>query len=669
MHIYDFIRKLKIHIMKALLLSLVTCMFLTINATAQTDNLQKGQPDVDDIRMEYYPLDKSAEAVVLFDKGLSYFVNTDEGFNVCFERTTRIKIFKESGFHWAEFSIPFYREGGIYEKVSEIEAFTYNFEGGNLKKSALDLKDCHDEKINEYWYQKKFAMPAVKEGSIIEYRYKIYSQYLFNLRDWEFQWKIPVVYSQYIVKMVPFFEYSWLLQGASKFDTQKTYVDKGLPSHYGGISYNEMIHEYAMKNVPAFGEEELITSINDYIIKLDFQLAKITYTNGMTREILTTWPNLIKDMLKDDSFGKYLRKSEKKAGEIFNLKVMMNLPDQVKYDTIMNYVKSNFTWNETRSRSAAKTVSEFFEDKRGNNAEINLFAVGLLNALGLESYPLLISTRSNGKIKFDYPYGHFFNYVVITTVVDGKMVLGDGTDIKLANNRLPISCINDKGLLIKDPGKEKESWIDTQCKFPNQTTYFMNMEPKGDHFIVTMNKTSMEYDALNDRNTFNGSDKRYADLLGDTRNQVDENSVQIMNRDDISKPFKINYTITSPIEEANGKIYISPFLNTVLQKNPLTQTARNFPIDLIYPQLKNYVTTIQIPEGYTVDYLPTEYSYSGEIFEFNYKPVLQNNKISISFGYQFKNSVFKPADYMRIKACFVDIVKKGNEKVVLKRIE
>lgn len=154
-----------------LLLALSTPLIYSQEFSREFGNISKSE-----IELSQYSSDKSVESVVLYDIGKSY----------------------------------------------DIEAYTYNYENGQLNKTKLNTSNCHNEKINEYWVVKKFAMPNVKAGSIVEYKYKINSEYKFNLKDWEFQWKIPVVYSEYQVNMIPFYEYSYLLQGANKFDSQTT---------------------------------------------------------------------------------------------------------------------------------------------------------------------------------------------------------------------------------------------------------------------------------------------------------------------------------------------------------------------------------------------------------------------------------------------------------------
>ena len=127
-------------------------------------------------------------------------------------------------------------------------------------------------------------------------------------------------------------------------------------------------------------------------------------------------------------------------------------------------------------------------------------AIGLLNDLGIEAYPLILSTRDHGKIKFDYPFVHFFNYVIILAKVDGKMILSDATEILGLNDRISPRCINDKGLVIN---KDKVEWIDLECRVLSTVSTFMQMELSDSNIIsADLLKQATEYDALNYRDSF-----------------------------------------------------------------------------------------------------------------------------------------------------------------------
>jgi hypothetical protein len=393
------------------LLKIFFILFLSLQAKVQAQNFSKefGKLGKDEADLAYYGPNKSAEAVVLFDIGKSYFEDYNDNFKVIFEESTRIKIFSEAGLKWAEVEIPYYHESQLFEEVYDIEATTYNPVNGVFNKTSFNAANCHDEKVNEYWTIKKFALPDVKAGSIIEYRYKIRSDYKFNLRDWKFQSKIPTVYSEFEVSMIPFYEYVFLLQGGAKFDSQTSHEAAGLLRQYGPVNYHDVIYTYVMKNIPAFNDEEYITSINDYQIKIGFQLSKVISIAGITTKVISTWPDLVKDLMKDASVSKFAKRSEKLAEKLYSPDSLKNKSQQAKFDFILNYVKANYNWNKMNGKYASKSTSDLLKDKVGNDADLNLFTIGLLNAAGIEAYPLIISTRENGKVPLEYPYLKFFN--------------------------------------------------------------------------------------------------------------------------------------------------------------------------------------------------------------------------------------------------------------------
>jgi hypothetical protein len=650
-------------------LAIIASLLIQFSVQGQNFLKEFGKITNDEIELKEYALDKDAEAVVLFDIAKSYFIDSDNSFDVVFERITRIKILSEAGIKWAEVEIPFYQEGGIYEKVYDIEAYAYNYENGNgnINKTPFNLSNAFDEKINNYWNVKKFAIPNVKEGTIIEYKYKISSQYKFNLRDWEFQWRIPVVYSEYEVKMIPFYEYSYLLQGASKFDSQTSYVDKGLSRQFASISYKDMVHKYIMKELPAFDNEEFITSINDYIIKIDFQLSKINYLNGASINVMTTWEEMNKELLKHKDFGKYIQKSEKFGLKLLDIEAIVLKNEKERFNYIINYVKGNYNWNNNNGKYASKTPGKFVDEKYGNAADINLFTIGLLNASGIEAKPVLISTRSNGKIKYDMPFTHFFNYVIILANVNGDYILSDATEIMGLNNRIPSRCINDKGLIIQN---DKIEWIGLECIFPSTITTDLTIEIcDKENICSSISKSATEYDASYYRNNYTDKIETIKKKLETTDFSIIDTSIMVKNQLDKENPYILTYKQTSKPEIVNEKFYLSPFLNETISDNPLKQKERTYPIDMTYPKQRIFKSTISIPEGYKVDYMPSAQKINNHLFELNYSTMSIDNQIIISFDYYFKKSVYSADDYSKIKFYFNEIVKRENEKIVLSKIE
>jgi hypothetical protein len=644
-------------------ISLLILLFLAgIYVSAQLAPLSFGAVNSEELGMKEYPPDKSAEAVVLSDAGKSYFIETESSFDVVFERTTRIKILTDAGIKWAEVEIPFYHEGDIYEKVYNIEAYTYNIENGNIKKTPLNVSSVYVEKENNSWSLSKFVMPEVHAGSVIEYKYSINSQYFFNLRSWEFQWRIPVKYSEYFVSLIPFYSYSWILQGAGKFSSHTSGENSSITHYVGSTPYHEMQEKFIMTDMPAFRDEEYITSINDYIIKLDFQLCKIYYLNGGTKDIITTWPLLIDELIRDEDFGKYMSKSQKAADKILNKDSLQKKSPEEKYEYVMNLVKRNFSWDKSSTKFASKSPDKLIKDKFGNSADLNLFALGLLNAVGIEAYPILISTRDNGKIKYDYPFLHFFNYILISAKINGNTIISDATEPLCQNDMIPPRCINDKGLLIC---KGKEEWVSLQCSSLSEqkTDFTINLLDSGTETKMISSLT--KYQAYLYRKSYGSNDSLLKASLIKNRYKLNDDKVEISNPYDVNLPYIYQCTVGNTSEIINNKIYISPFLDEPMSNNPLTQNNRTYPIDMTFPVRKTFSTRIILPQGYNVDFLPSEDKIKNELFELSYSALSDGKNINIIFTYTFKNSIYSPDNYSKIKYFMGEIVKKGNEKVVL----
>ncbi len=643
-----------------LVLLLISCF--PIISQGQTFSREFGSLSQEEVDLKEYALDKDAEAVVIFDIAKSHFPRVENSFDVTFERTTRIKILSEAGIKWAEVEIPFYQEEGLKEIIFDIQAFSYNFEGNQIEKTPLDVSNTYNEKLNEHWMVKKFAIPNVKAGSIIEYRYKIDSPYKFNLRDWEFQWRIPVVHSEYEVHMIPFYEYSWLLQGSNRFDDKVTAVDR-TDRQFGSVTFRDKIHRYIMKNVPAFDNEAFITSINDYIIKLDFQLSRINYPNGSALNIMTTWKEMIRSMVGYKDFGKYQNKAEKLASKLLDQKMLEGKTEKEKFEYVLDYVKNNFNWNQTYGYYTTKSASKFVEHKFGNVAEVNLFTIGLLKKAGIEAYPVLISTRSHGKIKYDYPFSHFFNYVVILSNIEGQTILSDATEALGLNNRIPTRCINDKGLIIN---KEKVEWVGLECLFLSEINTLMEMEIGEENVLTSqITQTSTEYDALASRYNYSGDIQSVREKLEEDGYRIEEESIAIKNLKSKGKPFAIKYQLETKPEVVGNKIYLAPFLKETPSDNPFKQKRRTYPVDMVYPKKRFYETVVKIPEGYQVDFLPKNQKINNELFELNYSVTPTEGKITVQFGYTFKKTLYTSSQYSKVKFYYGEILNKGNEKIVL----
>lgn len=651
--------------MNKFLLIVLVSYYLSLSK-AQEHSHEFGKINKEELQLAQYAKDTITEAVVIYDIGKSYFIATyDDKFDLYFERAMKIKILSKAGLRHAQISIPYYEEHGIDEGIVEIKGNTYNIENGEIKTIALDTKNTYNEKYNEHWYDRKFAMPDVKEGSVFEVSYKIKSPYLFNLRNWDFQQKIPVIYSEYTVRMIPFYEYISVLQGAKKYDDFKSYVDKNV-LHHSFINYNDKVYTFIMKYVPAFKDESFITSSDDYIIKLNFQLAAIHYEDGTNKEIMSTWPKLAEGMLNEEKFGDYLKDSKSKGKKSIDTMQLTLKTKLEKAKRIDQFVKSNFSWNGHYDKFTTQNIKDFLISKTGNCADINLFLAGMLKAAGIDAYPVLLSTRDNGKVSGNYPFLHYFNYIVVFAKIDSLQVLLDATDPLCNFNELPTRCLNDYGYIVQN---KKAEWLQFQSNFISNLEYDFNLKTNSnmDSIYKSCRLITTGYEAIDYRKRFSTNYYKLREkLLSNNSSSMD--SILPVNLDQIEKPFEIVFNENIPLESVEDKIIVSPFCNKAITENPLKMDERNYPVDMIYKNSKTFKSTIIIPNSYKLLSKPKDIEINNDLVYILLKAqVINNDTITVKGVYEFKKDVYTVSDYNDLKAYFDKIVDKFNEKVVFEK--
>lgn len=612
------------------------------------------------------PGDSLAEAIVVYSIGENYFRGVDDkGFILYMEIRKKIKILKPAGIEYANIEIPYYtgnsREN---ERVYDIEATTYNLENGELKKTELNKKQIFDEKVSDYYNIKKIALPDVREGSIIEYRYKIETPRFFNMREWVFQEKIPVIESKLEYRAIPYYEYTYIKKGSRMIDTK---IDTPITEHYfGNLNYKEKVYTFSMNSIPAFRDEEYISTPKDYLETINFQLSTIHFPSSTRRNFMSTWPVVCNELLKHKNFGKYIKDAEKESKKILPTLDLDNKSDLEKAEIITQYVKEMYTWNEYYGEYSTDNLSSFLKLKKGNSGDLNLFLLGLLNGAGVEAYPIVLSTRKNGAITKTFPFQQFINYVVIETIIDGESHFIDATDPLRYFDELPSRCTNVEGLIVK---KDSQDWTFLTQKEVSSTIkdFKIKVFPETNQLDVNVTYTSTGQDAYIYRDLYNENSENIVEYFRKKYNVNSMDSLITQNYKETNKPFILSFKSKTGLENTSEKLFIHPFCNLSISQNPFKQDYRILPIDLIYLESTAYKSVIEIPEGYEVEYLPKDINSDNRLMTIKYSTKTEDNQIIIDSFFEFKTNIYDAKDYIRLKATFSIIMKQFNDMVVLKK--
>ena len=658
------------------LLALIVSLLL-ISFSSHGQKYELGKVSVKELEEKFYPSDTSAPAAITYKKGKSFFTyNATDGFRLSHEYEFRIKIYKKGGLDWATFKVPYYVG---YENLNKdfvvfSDAVTYNLESGTIVKTKLKSEGRFKNKVNEFWNESSIAMPNVKVGSIIEFKYLHKSEDLGEFPNFYFQYAIPVKYAEYRTEIPNFFIYKPISTGffklkssAKEEDGYQNYANEHKQNV--GMSYKQINSVYSGENIPALKDEGYIDNVENYRASVQHELEKIRYPQQPEKNFSETWESVAANIYKKKEFGEQLREWQY-FGPYLNPFIKNSENQNTKADAVFGYVKRTITWNGKYGYLTRKGVKQAFADKTGNVAEVNLMLIAMLNHVGIEAYPVLLSTKDNGIPAF--PNNRIFNYVIAAVIIDGKQLLLDATSKNSVPDILPFRDLNWTGRLIRQDGTSKEINLVPKNMSKESVVVVAKLEANGT-LSGKCRVYKTDYMAYGFRETFGKANTvQYVEKLESKLNNVAISNYVVENTDDLLKPISESFDFISNngVEIIGNKIYINPLLFYAVSKNPFVAETRELPVYFGYPNQEKYNVNIDIPDGYMIESIPKSMALSlGEnVGSFTFNIASKENKIQLNAVNELKVTMISGAFFGSLKEFYQKMIDKQNEKIVLKKI-
>lgn len=660
---------------KLLLLLLV---FGTANCKLYSQKHDLGKVTKTELLEKRNPNDTTAAATILFKKAKTTFKYVDgKGFLSMTDFFIKVKIYKKEGFDWANFEIPYYVGYETLEKESITinSAFTYNLEDDKIVKEKVTSEGKFKERINEFWESKSITFPNVKEGSIIELRYQLKSENISELPDFQYQYKIPVNYAEYVSEIPEFYLYKGIKAGFVELNVDQKIENASQAinnSTAAGttkyLEYRQIKSEYKAENIPALIEEEYVNNINNYYGKLSHELMTIRYPDEQPKQMATTWENVAKTIYLEKKFGDELAKYNYYLNDLE--RIIANVDSQKeRMDKVFLHVKNTLNWNGRNGYFAKDGVEEAYKNKVGNAAEVNLILVSMLKMAGIEAMPVLISTRSNGIALF--PNRSQFNFVIAKAEIDGKSYLMDATNKNSTVNVLPIRDLNWEGRAINSGGQSVAVDLMPKDNSVRIVNVLCGIDKEG-QVKGKLKEQYAQYQALFFKDKYGDNAlENFVEKTEAKYGRMAINNCVVTNPKD-QQTVSVNYDFESSnlVDVIGDKMYFSPLLFFAVNENPFKSSKREYPVDFMFPNEEKYLINIELPDGYVVESLPKSVSIpmSDNLMSFKYLVANNGNKIQFSLSVS-TNSALIPAEYYEeLKTVYTEIVKKETEKIVLKKV-
>jgi hypothetical protein len=644
-------------------------LFNSLLIFAQKELPEYGKIDKADLLLKECEFDKDAEAYKLLTFGdVRYFVTGGE-FNIQTERRERVKILKEKGIDLANIKIRFYSRSG-YENIKNIAAVTYNLdEAGNITTTKLEKSAIYIKKINNQISEVVFTMPEVKIGSVIEYKFTDIKKSIANLDDWYFQDDIPTRISMYKILVPSIFKFAHQLLAYQNVEQSEAIVHETamIASSSTRLSYKSVEKSYIIRNVPALREEPYMGGVKDYLQRVVFQLSQVDYGDGNPIDVRSTWPKLSKELLDDEDFGKQLSKNLPHTKGLDDS--LLNVKDDFqKMLLIHDYVRRNVSWNGNETIYSVQGIKSAWDKKTGTNSELNFILIDLLREAGLKAYPLLVSSKENGRVNTLYPFLQQFNGTMTCVFLNDKKFILDAADKYNPSNLVPYDVVNTEAFIVD---AEKGGWItlaNGNDVWKNVVSIFAEVTPdalmKGKATVYNYNYSKNPKVKKYTEDKTNYKDNFTKDYTG-----LKIEDLEVSNYEVDSLPLTQKVAFTLPLNSSGEYKYFTVNLFQGLEKNPFIADERVTDVEFNFRQSYTVVGKIFIPEDYVFEGLPKNMKMIMPDSSIILQRLIQPGENSIDFriNVDFVKPYYAAGNYPLLHEFYKKLFSALNEQIVIKK--
>lgn len=637
----------------------------------------------EELEMSVYNQDTSASAVVMYQHSYTnydfqtqngYSDYTTNGFLVNTYISRKIKILKEQGKEVGTIEIPYYfYSNSSKESVTDIEAWTYNLENGKMVKSKLDKQYLFDEEYNDVIHLIKFSMPDVRVGSVIEIKYTLLSKSASSIPDWNIQRNIPVMNSEYEVGIPEFYDFSLSVKGFEMLDIKETSESMTyniVSSSYGTDKLSSVIRKIKCKgqDIPALKSEKYVWCMNDFFSGVRFELRGTRYPNKPYIPFTSSWETLEKVIYESPEIAMNLKMGNPWKAE--TSKLVAGVTDEAeKISILYEFVKKQIRWNEHYALFSGMP-RDAIRNGTGNNSQINFVLMSVLRDEGINTYPILISHRSNGRLPLtNASINMLSTFIVAAMTKDSTVFYLDGSSKNGGPNLLPTNLLVDRARILNKSSIEK--WVDLTKLTPNlQMSYIQASIDKNGLVQGTRTTSYINQEAYEYKTQFSAA-KDSLDFVKNEQNKYDIilDSLEISGKEPSSSSVNEQMSFSKQMDVAGDFIYVNTMIFKHLSDNPFSQIERKFPVEFDYSYSYQVECSLQIPDGYQVEELPksVKYKLPGNAAFCQFMAGQSGNTVIFKYVFQLSQIVYLQDEYSMIREFYGQVAAKNLEMMVLKK--
>ncbi len=638
-------------------------VFLLLLITITTNAVSQKIPDFEKVTLEELKAtsctyDKNAPAEVLIDEGTTSFDWDNESFfRMVQERRIRIKIYNNTALHYADVKLVFLTNQK-YERITDLSAYSYNLENDKIITTKLEKKLVYTNKLNENFSEISFAIPNVKAGTIIEYKYTTNKDSYSNIDPWIFQREIPIAKSKFTLNIPEYFRFT--SKTYTPNDLVKTNSEKNSSIATGGriLSFKTNVSTFYLTKVRSLNQEPFMNSKKDYLMRMEFQLSEILIGYD-SYKYTSNWQEIAKELRENLYFGEQLKKNV--STPELDLLVALKKTKEEKIIVIHNYFRQKFSF-DGHYDYYCKNVKDVAVKREGSSGDLNLLFINKLLDYKIDCYPILLSTKDNGTVNTFYPFLKQFNTVMaFIPLTDSTNYVIDASNKYNVYNTIPSNVIFNDGLIIE---KANSNWVNlssTKTGEINSLNLSVQMDSvgniNGSGFLSNLGYSKVE--SLKNK-------KDGQNFIGNKWSNIKFNNVKVANADNDSAALETTFDLTASTI-VNGNYYLLP-LNILQQwqQNPFMEMRRFSDIDFNHTRKYNCTIHFTLPDALKTDVLPKNIKITNEdgTLQLARRITQEDNVILINLNLYFENPLYMANEYENIQAFFTELFNFLDEPIV-----
>ena len=647
---------------------LVLCCWLAMTVSAQATiepNLKWGKPTQQELTMTEYAADKDADAVELFRDVNVYYAFINGDFRVINNVKCRLKVLKPEGKHVADGEILIWRNSSndTHEVVRALKATAYNLENGKVVKTKMESSSVHEEELDTNDKLLKFSVPQVRVGTVIEYEYRLESDYYYQLRDWYAQSNIPVLYTRYSVSIPEWLSFHIEESGMNTLEKQ---TDSNSLT-VGEEHVNTEEHIFIGRNLPALKDDDYVWRAEDYGSKVTHELQGIYIPGYVHKNYSSTWKDIDERLEKDDEFGGRIKKSSPLKDDILAAGIPQIADSRERFEAIWKMLTKRVRWNGSYA-FWAKSGNKVLKEGTGTNADINFLLINMLHDAGIEAEPVVLRLRNRGRLPLSHASLKYLStFVVAIELNDSTTAFFDSSVEDGYLNVLPACLSVERARLIRKGKSKTGGWVNLQTIAQGTTRSIIQATLTEDGQLSGTMTNALSGEAAATLRKRWRTAKDSTELIHQMQedNDFTISDYQLQGRHDFSPNLRETITFTKQCSTADGIIYLNPLVVAPINKNPFTAETRNLPVELPYRQRETVNVMLTLPDGWQIEETPKPIVLKFDGITARIMSSQNGNQLSVAYKLDIQRTFFTQQQYQDLKAFMEKLVESCKNIITL----